>query len=140
VIPGNFLETRPLGVVLIAGIFFLCSAYLFILGLVRFTMPDSVSLSSAAPLLHGLELAGPYVFLVAGSFGALVGYGLLRLNNVARRTAILIVVAGMVMLLPKVSAAAADLSPRFFLAGSMIVIRMMIAWYLWQRWTAEKFR
>lgn len=102
--------------------------------------PDSVSLSSGAPLLHGLELAGPYAFLLAGAFATLVAYGLLRLNNFARRAAIAIAVAGMVMLLPKVSAAATDLSPRFFLAGSMIVIRMMIAWYLWQRSTAEKFR
>jgi hypothetical protein len=136
----NLIETRPLGVVLIATIFFLCSAYLMILALARFATPDSVSLSFGAPLLHGLELAGPYAFLLAGSFGALVAYGLLQLNNLARRAAIAIALAGMVMLIPKVSAAATDLSPRLFLAGSMIVIRMIIAWYLWQRWTAEKFR
>jgi hypothetical protein len=42
-------------------------------------------------------------------------------------------------LIPKVSADTAELSGGFFLAGSMIVIRIMIAWYLWQGWTAEKF-
>jgi len=45
----------------------------------------------------------------------------------------------MVMLLPKVSAGATDISARFFVAGSMVVARMVIVWYLWQSWTAEKF-
>lgn len=131
---------RPLGIVLIATIFFICSAYLLILGLARLVSPDSVSLSLGSPLLHGLELAGPYAFLLASVLGALVGYGLVMLKNLARRAAIAIAVAGMVMLIPKISAAATDLSPRFFLVGSMLIIRVMIAWYLWQRWTAEKFR
>src|SRR5258708_292896 len=100
--------------------------------------PGSVSMTLGAPLLHGLELAGPYMFLLAAVFGAAVGFGLLRLNNLARRAAIMIGFAGMVMLIPKVSADASDISPRFFLAGSALIIRMMIVWYLWQRWTAEK--
>lgn len=133
-------DKRPAGVTAITAIFFLCSAYLLILGVVRLANPDSVLLSLGTPLLHGLELAGPYAFLLAGAFGVLVGYGLLRLNNLARRAAIIIAVAGMVMLVPKVFAAATDLSPRFFLAGSMMVVRMMIVWYLWQGSTAEKFR
>lgn len=131
---------RPLGIVLTATIFFICSAYLLILGLARLASPDSVSLSLGSPLLHGLELAGPYAFLLASVLGALVGYGLVKLKNLARRAAIAIAVAGMVMLIPTISAAATDLSPRFFLVGSMLIIRMMIVWYLWQRWTAEKFR
>jgi hypothetical protein len=101
--------------------------------------PGTVSMSLGAPLLHGLQLAGPYMFLLAAAVGAAVGYGLLRLNNIARRAAIFIALAGMVMLIPKVSADATDLSPRFFLAGSTIIVRMMIVWYLWQSWTAEKF-
>jgi xanthosine utilization system XapX-like protein len=80
------------------------------------------------------------MFLLAAGAGLIVGFGLLRLKNLARRAAIVIALAGMVMLVPKVSAAATDLSPQFFVAGSMIVVRMMIVWYLWQNWTAEKFR
>ena len=121
-------------------IFVLSSLYLFILGLVRFVNPDAVSLSLGAPLLHGLQLAGPWMFLLASGAGLIVGFGLLRLWNLARRAAIVIALAGMVMLIPKVSAAATDLSPQFFVTGSMIVVRMMIVWYLWQGWTAEKFR
>lgn len=131
---------RPIGVSAIAILFALISGYLGVLGLIMLLAPGAVSMSLGAPLLHGLQLAGPYMFLLAAALGAVVALGLFRLNNLARRAAIIIALAGMVMLLPKVSAAAADLSPRFFLAGSMVVIRMMVVWYLWQTWTAEKFR
>src|SRR5579864_5907397 len=125
---------------IVAAIFLLSSFYLFILGLVRFVSPDAISLSLGAPLLHGLQLAGPWMFLLAAVAGSIVGFGLLRLKNLARRAAIVIAIAGMVMLIPKVSAAATDLSPQFFVSGSMIVVRMVIVWYLWQGWTAERFR
>jgi len=124
---------------IVAAIFLLSSFYLFILGLVRFVSPDAISLSLGAPLLHGLQLAGPWMFLLAAVAGSIVGFGLLRLKNLARRAAIVITLAGMVMLIPKVSAAATDLSPQFFVSGSMIVVRMVIVWYLWQSWTAERF-
>jgi hypothetical protein len=79
------------------------------------------------------------MFLLAAGIGLIVAFGLFRLSNLARRAAIAIAVAGMVMLLPKVSAAATDISTSFFVAGSMVVVRMVIVWYLWQSWTAEKF-
>jgi hypothetical protein len=130
---------RPLGVTAIAILFSLISAYLSALGLIMLLAPGAVSMSLGAPLLHGLQVAGPYMFLLTAALGAIVAFGLFRLNNLARRAAIMIGLAGMVMLLPKVSADAAELSPRFFLAGSMVVIRMMIVWYLWQIWIAERF-
>jgi hypothetical protein len=130
---------RPIGVTAIAILFSLISAYLGALGVIMLLVPGAVSMSLGAPLLHGLQLAGPYMFLLAAAVAAIVAFGLFRLNNLARRAAIMICFAGMVMLLPKVSADAADFGPRFFLAGSMVVIRMMIVWYLWQYWTAEKF-
>src|SRR6266851_10217185 len=131
---------RPIGVTAIAILFALVFCYLAALGLIMLLAPGAVSMSLGAPLLHGLQLAGPYMFLLAGAVAAIVSFGLYRLNNLARRAAIMVCFAGMVMLLPKVSADAADISPRFFIAGSMVVIRMMIVWYLWQYWTAEKFR
>jgi len=45
-----------------------------------------------------------------------------------------------VMLVPKFSADAADLSLRLLLVGLAVAIRVAIVWYLWQSWTAEKFR
>jgi hypothetical protein len=132
-------DGRPVGVTAIAIGFLSASAYLLILGVVKLANPEAIPLSLGAPLLHGLEIYGPYMFLLAGSFGLLVAFGLFRMKNLARRAAIAIAVAGMVMLLPKVSAAATDISARFFVAGSMVVVRMVIVWYLWQNWTAEKF-
>ncbi len=131
---------RPAGVTAIAILFLLASAYLTVVALAKLVSPESVSLSMGAPLLHGLEIAGPYMFLLAAAVGVVVAFGLFRLNNLARRAAAMITLAGMVMLVSKVSADAAEFSPRFFIAGSMIVIRVMIVWYLWQSWTAQKFQ
>ena len=130
---------RPLGVITIAIAFALASAYLAALAVTMLFAPGAVPLSLGAPLLHGLELAGPYMFLLTAAVAAVVATGLFRLNHLARRAAIAICFAGMVMLIPKVSADAADFGPRFFTAGAMLVLRMMIVWYLWQYWTAEKF-
>ena len=130
---------RPAGVTTIAFVFFLSSAYLATLGAVRLISPDAVSLSLGAPLLHGLEISGPYMFLLVAGIAAVVGYGLLRLRNLARRAAIVIVIAGVVLLIPKVSADAAELSARLLGAGFAVMVRVAIAWYLWQSSTAEKF-
>ena len=130
---------RPLGVTAIAVVLGCVSAYLAALGLILLISPGAIPLSLGAPLLHGLEIAGPFMFLICAAICALVSFGLLRLNNLARRAAIMIGFAGMIMLIPKVSADTAEFSPRFFLSGSMIIVRMMIIWYLWQGWTAEKF-
>ena len=131
---------RPIGVTAIAILFTLVSCYLAALGSIMLLAPGAVSMSLGAPLLHGLQLAGPYMFLLTGAVAAIVAFGLYRLNNLARRAAVMVCFAGMVMLLPKVSADAADISPRFFIAGSMVVIRIMIVWYLWQIRIAEKFQ
>ena len=128
-----------MGVTAVAIVFLSASAYLLVLALIKLVNPEAIPLSLGAPLLHGLELYGPVMFLLAGAVGLIVGFGLFRMKNLARRAAIAIAVAGMVMLFPKVSADTAYFSARFFLAGSMVVIRIMIVWYLWQGWTAEKF-
>ena len=117
----------------------MASIYLLILGLIKLINPEAIPLSLGAPLLHGLQIYGPYMFLLGGGLGGVVAYGLFRLKNIARRAAIVIVVAGMILLVPKVSADTAQFSVDFFVAGSMIVVRIMIAWYLWQGWTAERF-
>jgi len=130
---------RPKGVTAIAVTLFLASGYLSALGLIKIVFPDAVALSWGAPLLHGLEISGPYMFLLAGAVAAAVGVGLLRLRNLARRAAIVLACAGVVMLIPKLSADAAELSVRLLLAGFAVMIRVAIVWYLWQRSTAERF-
>lgn len=117
----------------------MASAYLLILGSSKLINPEAIPLSLGTPLLHGLVIYGPYMFLLAGGFGLIIAYGLFRLKNLARRGAIVICAVGIVLLVPKVSADTAEFSLDFFIAGSMIMVRMIIGWYLWQRWTAEKF-
>lgn len=130
---------RPAGVVVIAAIFLAASAYLALLALVRLAAPEAVPLSLAAPLLLGLEIAGPYMFLIAAALGGVVGWGLLELRNSARHAAIVIAMVSMVFLLPKVAADTGDFSLRFFVAALAVIVRVVIVWYLWQIWTAEKF-
>jgi len=132
-------DEGPAGITAVAITFVAASLYLLVLGLIKLRNPEAIPLSLGDPLLHGLETYGPYMFLLAAGLGIIVALGLFLMKNAARRAAIAINVAGMVMLLPTVSDAATDISPRFFIAGAMIVVRMMIVWYLWQRWTAEKF-
>ena len=85
-----------------------------------------------APLLSGLELAGPYMFLLTAGVGVLIGWGLLRLNNWARRAAIGVGFIGVVMLVPAVSAAAVDFRASLLWGGLGIIVRVMIVWYLYQ--------
>ncbi len=93
-----------------------------------------------APLLNGLELAGPYMFLLIGVVGIAVGFGLLKLNNWARRAAIVVALLGMVMLIPTVSAAAVDFRPGLLWSGLGVVVRMVIVWYLYQAPVTEAFQ
>lgn len=125
--------------VAIAVLFFAASAYLTALAIIWFVNPDAFPLSLAGPLLNGLELAGPYMFLICAAVGIIVGIGLVRLNNYARRATILIAVAGVVMLIPKMSAAAVDISASLFIVAIQVIVRVVIVWYLWQKWTAEEF-
>ena len=130
---------RPAGVVAVAAVFLAASLYLAILAGVRLADPDVAPLSLAAPLLHGLEIAGPYMFLVAAVILGLVGWGMLQLRNIARRVAIAIAILGTILLIPKVSAETGEFSPRFFFAALAVIVRVMIFWYLWQAPAAEKF-
>jgi multidrug transporter EmrE-like cation transporter len=93
----------------------------------------------AAPLLNGLELAGPYMFLLMGGVGTLIGWGLLRLNKWARRAALVVALIGVVMLIPAVSAAAIDLGTSLIWGGLGIIVRVIIVWYLYQAPVAEAF-
>ncbi len=130
----------PAGVTAIAGAFFLAAAYLILAGLTMLVRPGLVSMATGAPLLGGLELAGPYAFLLAGALGGLIGFGLLRLNNWARRVAALAAIGGVVMLVPSVSGAViiANLSGIIW-GGLGVIVRVMIAWYLYQEPVAEIF-
>ena len=102
--------------------------------------PGLVSMALGAPLLFGLELAGPYMFLLLGAVGGLIAWGLLRTNNWARRAAALAAMLGILLLVPRVSG---DLIAMQFenlaLGGFQIIVRVIVAWYLYQGPVAEIF-
>jgi hypothetical protein len=131
---------RPAGVIAIAIVFFAVAAYLLLLAAVMLFAPGSVSMRLGAPFLGGLELAGPYAFLIAGAIAAVVGYGLLRLNNWARRAAALIALIGVIFLVPTVSSAVVSARWLPLAWGALGVIsRVVIAWYLYQMPVIEQF-
>jgi hypothetical protein len=129
----------PTGVTAIAILFFAAAAYLGLLAVVALASPGAVSMALAAPLLNGLELAGPYMYLLMGGAGTLIGWGLLRLNQWARRAALVVALIGVVMLVPAVSAAAVDLGTPLLWGGLGIIVRVMIVWYLFQAPVADAF-
>jgi hypothetical protein len=133
-------RTVPSGARAIALLFALCSGFLAVTGCAILLRPGTISMSTGAPLLFGLEQAGPYMFLLVAAVGAAVAWGLFRLNNIARRVAMLIAVSGIVMLVPTVSAATVMVQPKMLALGGLgIIVRVIIAWYFWREDVAEQF-
>jgi hypothetical protein len=131
---------RPAGVTAIAALFFSVAAYLAALGCFMLFAPGSVSMRLGAPFLGGLELAGPFAFLLAALAAALTGWGLLRLNNWARRAAALLALIGIVFLVPAVSSAVVSFNAAALIFGGLgVMVRVMIAWYLYQRPVIDEF-
>lgn len=125
----------------IAALFALCGIYLGIAGALMLLRPGLISMAAGAPLLFGLELAGPCMFLLTAVVGAGIAWGLLELNNIVRHAATLIAIAGIVMLVPLVSAAAAMVQPKALVFGGLgIIVRVMVAWYLSQGHIADQFK
>jgi hypothetical protein len=121
---------RPASVTVIAALFFLVAGYLATIGAVGLVAPGTLSMMPQAGITYGRELTGPQTALSVGAGWALVGWGLYRLRNWARWCAILIMVIGVAASVPAVSAAARDLTWRFFFYGVQIMVRVVIAWYL----------
>jgi hypothetical protein len=65
---------RPAGVTVISVLCFLAAIYLWTIGVVKLLAPEAISLMSGAPLMYGLELAGPYMAMLVGTGYALVGW------------------------------------------------------------------
>jgi hypothetical protein len=131
---------RPQGIIAIAILFFAVAAYLGVIGLLMIASPGTAPMSLGAPLLGGLELAGPYMFLLIALIAATIAYGMLRLNNWARWAAILIAIYGVVMLVPTVSSAVIGFQPEALVFGGIgVMLRVMIVWYLFQEPVKDQF-
>ena len=138
---SNPANPLPGGVRAIAGLFALCAIYLAIAGAVMLLRPGTISMSAGAPLLFGLELSGPYMFLLMAVVGGVVAWGLLELNNIVRHAALLIAFTGIVMLVPSVSAATVMVQPKALAFGGLgIVVRVIVAWYLSRGEVADQFK
>jgi hypothetical protein len=120
---------RPGSVRVIAALFFLVAGYLVAIGIIELVAPGALS-TLGTGVTYGRELTGPQAALSVGAGWGLVGWGLYRLRNWARWCAILLMVIGVAGSVPAVSAAARDLTWRFFLYGFQIMVRVVIAWYL----------
>ncbi len=139
--PDNPANPLPNGVRAIAALFALCALYLAVTGSLMLVRPGTVSMSAGAPLLFGLELAGPYMFLLVAVAGGGVAWGLMQLNNIVRHVAMLIAITGIVMLLPSVSAATVIAQPKALAFGGLgIIVRVIVAWYLSRGEVADAFR
>jgi len=121
---------RPAGVTAISVLFFLAAIYLWAIGAVMLVSPGAISMMSGAPLMYGLELAGPYMALLVGCGWALIGWGLYRLHNWARLAAVVVMIVGIGWLVPKISSA--ELGAPLLWYGLQISLRAAVAWYLAQ--------
>jgi hypothetical protein len=131
---------RPAGVSAVAAAFFVAGAYLLIVGLTILVRPGIIGMSAGAALMGGLELAGPYMFLLSAAVGMAVALGLWRLHRWARWAAILLALIGLVMLVPSVSSAVFDFRlGKLALGGLGVVARTMIVWYLLQEHVGNAF-
>jgi hypothetical protein len=128
------------GVGAIALLFALCGIYLGIAGLLMLIRPGMISMAAGAPLLFGLAVSGPYMFLLTALVAAGIAWGLVRRINLARRAAMLVAIAGIAMLVLPVSAAAATVQPAGLIFGGLgIIVRVIVAWYLSRAETVRSF-
>jgi len=140
-VTSNPANPAPNGVRAIAALFALCGIYLAIAGALMLVRPGTIPLSAGAPLLFGLELSGPYMFLLTAVVGGGVAWGLFELNNIVRHAASLIAIAGIIMLVPSVSAATVMVQPKALAFGGLgIIVRVMVAWYLSRGEVADQFK
>jgi hypothetical protein len=131
----------PAGLRIIAAIFAACSLYLFVLGLLMLVRPDAVGMSAGASLLFGLELAGPYMFLLMALVAGAIALGLICRFGPARHAAIFAAISGVVMLVPSVSGAVVMVQLKPLVIGGLgVIVRVIIASYLWRQDTADEFR
>jgi cell division protein FtsW (lipid II flippase) len=133
-------RNRSWGITAIAGLLFLVAAYLAVVGLTMLLKPGVVSMAAGADLLGGLETAGPYMFLLMAAVATAIGLGLLRLQNWARRVAIVIAIIGIVLLVPSVSGAVINFRMgKLAWSGLGVIVRTAIVWYLHQEHVKQAF-
>ena len=136
---GAAPEDRPTGVTAIAVASLLLASLYFAFAFLVWT--GTVSFTQGTFLLDGdLASRGPLIFLIFGFLFARVGFGLLRMSRWSRYLAILLAALGIYVLVPPISAAAAEMR-MYALAtnGLQIMARAAVIAYLLQPSLAEIF-
>ena len=128
---------RPGGVSVVAVAFGFAAIYLCVVGGITLASSEIEPNRAAMLLLLALLRAGPYILLLAGACAALIGWGLWRMNNWARRAAMLAAAIGVVMLVPGVSSRV--LGWTFAVSGAGMIARVILVWYLWREDVAQAF-
>ncbi len=121
---------HPKGVITIAALFAVAAIYLSTIAAILLISPGAISLMSAKYFLYGLELAGPYMILIGSAAYGIVAWGLFRLQNWARWSAMLIIALSLAPLVPKISMAEFVFPVLWY--GLQIALRVAAAWYLAQ--------
>jgi hypothetical protein len=121
---------QPKGVLAITSLFALAAAYLWTIAAILLIAPGAISLMAGKYFAYGLEIAGPYMILLVGSCYVVIAWGLFRLQNWARWSAMLVIAFSIVPLVPKISMAALGLPILWY--GLQIAMRVAAAWYLAQ--------
>lgn len=137
------MTARPVGVSAITALCVLAALVSLIFATLIFA--GQVPLSAGAFLLGGgFEQLGPVVFLLYTSVLLVLGLGLWKRWNWARRAGILLAVAGIAFAVPAISSAVAD--SRIFAIvreGAQVIVRVLIMFYLSQEpvkeWFAAQF-
>ena len=127
------MRERPRGIVWIAGLLLAAAIYLAVLGVAGLASPGALPMRFGAPLLQGLELAGPWMYLLVAAITAATSVGLAQLWKWARWATILASLLGILALVPDVSAAVVSLQPGALARGGAgVILRVIVAWYLFQ--------
>lgn len=104
----------------------------FLLGSGVLAALGKVPLAVGAPLLNGLELMGPFIFIVAAVLMAATGYALLKLQRWSRRAAIVLAAWVLAATVPGLSSAVISIRPwtivreGAIIIGSIVVIRYLM--------------
>src|SRR5437016_14427658 len=89
-------------------------------------------MTRGAPLLHGLELGGPYAALLVGAALALIGWGLLRLYDWARLAAMLVIISGVGVLVARFALNASRFRSSLVWEGLEVFMRVAVVWCLFR--------
>ncbi len=138
---GTLRPERPLLVMVLALVSAVSGLYLLVLGGLRLTDSNAISLMSGSALLGELVLRGPLIFLLAGAVFLLNAFGLWRLSNWARLLSIGLAALGAALVLPRAAAALGGANPIAIVGASLaVILRIAVVFYLTQDSTKRAFQ